>query len=839
MNAVTELPDRRPPDGGMPARRAVTRWAWRLLRREWRQQLLILALITIAVAVTTVGVGVSTNTPLSTYVGFGSAHDLATFQGDSASTTSQIASWHTTYGPVDVIDNETVTIPGSVNTFDLRSQNPDGPYGKFLLSLVSGHFPKNASDAAVTSGVASDFHLSFGSVWTVMGVKRTVVGIVENPQNLLDQFALVKPGQVTAPTMVTVLFDAPLGAKAPAGTNVITPQSVAKSNPLNPETISIVLVTMTMLLIGLVAIAGFTVLAQRRLRSIGMLGALGATDNDLRLVVRANGFFVGLIGALLGFVLGFAAWLAYRPSLESSAHHVVGVFQLPWIVIIVAVVLAVAASFFASTRPARAMTRISTVAALAGRPTPPKQIRRSAVPGIVFLVAAFFLLGAAGASGGKGGGVWEVVLGFVTLTVSVVLLAPFLLTLLARLSRNAPLPIRMAMRDLARYRARSGSALGAISVGVLIAMVVIIASAARFDNVLDYAGPNVSSSQLIIYSPNGPYGPGGPGNAGAGQGAPAKSIATLSREARAIAHDLGSHKVVTLESTSATLQHAASGRSFSGPVFVATPQLLRAFGIAKSSVDPTTDILTMRPGFSSISKMQLVYGNYFAFQNKGGPEGNNAWPCPKSDCLANPSIQEISSLPAGTSAPNTVITEYAVHQLGLTTSLSTAGWLIQTPAPLSAAQLSGTRATAASEGMSIETKSSIPTSATIIDWSTLVGILLALGILAMSIGLIRSETAGDLRILVATGASSNTRRSLTAATAGALAFVGALVGTIAAYVAMFGFSRTSALDGISSLTSVPLVNLLTILVVMPLVAAIVAWIAAWREPRGITSQVLL
>ncbi len=33
--------------GGVPARRAVIRWALRLLRREWRQQLLILALITV------------------------------------------------------------------------------------------------------------------------------------------------------------------------------------------------------------------------------------------------------------------------------------------------------------------------------------------------------------------------------------------------------------------------------------------------------------------------------------------------------------------------------------------------------------------------------------------------------------------------------------------------------------------------------------------------------------------------------------------------------------------------------------------------------------------------
>jgi putative ABC transport system permease protein len=818
----------RPADGGMPARRAVTRWAWRLVRREWRQQILVLALIAVAVAVTTVGVGVSTNTPLSPYVGFGTAQDLATFTGQSAATTSKIASLHRHYGTVDVIANEVVTVPGSIETFDLRSQNPDGAYGQPLLSLVSGRYPTTATQIAVTSSVASDFHLSVGSRWHVAGATRQVVGVVENPQNLLDSFALVIPGQVASPTEITVLFDAPASKSLPA--NVVTQSSLAQDNVLNPQTISIALVTMAMLLIALVAIAGFTVVAQRRLRSIGMLGALGATDNDIRLVVRANGFFVGVVGAVVGFIAGFLAWLAYRPTLESSAHHVVGVFQLPWAVVIVAVVLAVAASYFASTRPARAMTRISTVSALAGRPAPPRQLTRTAVPGIVCAVGAFFLLGVAGARGGNGGdGTLALLLGFVALTVSVVLLSPFLLTVLSRASRDAPFSLRMAMRDLARYRARSGSALGAISVGVLIAMVVIIASAARFGNVLDYAGPNVTSAQLIFYTPNGPYGPRGPGNAAA-KALPI-SVSSMSKSAHGIAADLGAQDVVTLESTSATIQHAASGRSFSGPLYIATPQLLHAFGISSSQVKPGADILTMRPGFAGISKMQIVYGNYYA---GNGP--SELWACPKKECLANPSMQEVSSLPSGTSAPNTVITEYAVHTLHLTPVIS--GWFVETNKPLSAAQISNARASAAAAGLSIETRSSIPSSSTIINWATLVGVLLALGILAMTIGLIRSETAGDIRILSASGASTRTRRNLTAATAGALAFIGAIVGTAAAYLAMIGFSRTSALDGISSLASVPLTNLVLILVAMPVVAALVGWLSAWRDPKGNSRQVV-
>ena len=75
----------------------------------------------------------------------------------------------------------------------------------------------------------------------------------------------------------------------------------------------------------------------------------------------------------------------------------------------------------------------------------------------------------------------------------------------------------------------------------------------------------------------------------------------------------------------------------------------------------------MRPGLSGLSQMQLIYG---ANGNGSGGNGNGqdagtSCPCPKGQCLANPVIQEVSALPSGTSAPNTVITEHAIHTLGL------------------------------------------------------------------------------------------------------------------------------------------------------------------------------
>ena len=606
-------------NGGVPARRAVIRWSWRMFRREWRQQTLVLALIVVALAATVVGAAVATNTPPPAGAGFGTAQDMATLPG-GPHLAGQIAVLQQHVGPVDVIENQTVAIPGSISTYDLRAQDPHGAFGQPMLSLVSGHYPAGPGQVAVTQGVATTFNLRIGDLWHQGGQVRRVTGIAANPQSLLDEFALVAPGQVSTPSQVTVLFTAPRGALISAigslSQDVVTRHGAVASNPLNPETIVLALATVGMLLIALVAVGGFTVLAQRRLRSLGMLGALGATDRNIRLVVRANGVLVGVVGALAGAVLGLAVWLAYRPRLESSAHHLIGPFQLPWIVIGPAMALAVVATYVAASRPARAITRIPIVAALSGRPAPPKQVHRSALPGVVLFVIAAALLSYSGTSNGNGGGgALELILGIVLLIVAIILLAPFCLVILARAGRRAPIAIRLALRDLARYRARSGSALSAISLGVFIAALVCVLTAQRYGNVLDYAGPNVASNQIIVYTPGHGGGPGnGPG--GSSSSGTASTPQAQAAVAQNIARGLGSNAVIELDQAGASLQHAAAGRSWSGPVYVATPQLLAAFGIKASDVNPDADILTARPGLSGLSQMQLLYG-----APKFGPAG--------------------------------------------------------------------------------------------------------------------------------------------------------------------------------------------------------------------------
>jgi putative ABC transport system permease protein len=189
------------------------------------------------------------------------------------------------------------------------------------------------------------------------------------------------------------------------------------------------------------------------------------------------------------------------------------------------------------------VTKIPIVAALSGRPAPPRQIHRSAVPGIVFLVIAFLLLGyAGGTNGGAGsGGSLELVLGLVALIPAVILLAPFCLTLLARLGRRTPVAIRLALRDLARYRARSGSALAAASIGVMIAVIVAVLAQSRYADILDPAGPNLAPNQLLVWT-----------NLGNPNTGPTTSqVAAMTKSADSIAAGIGAQYVIPLESSGA------------------------------------------------------------------------------------------------------------------------------------------------------------------------------------------------------------------------------------------------------------------------------------------------
>ncbi|HET9076017.1 MAG TPA: ABC transporter permease [Acidimicrobiales bacterium] len=838
--------------GGGPARRAVTRWGWRLARREWRRHALILAMLTVAVAATIVGLGTASNAAqLKANPVFGTASTIISLPGTDPHLSADIGAIRARVGPADVITHQQVAVPGSVASIDLRDQAPRGTFDRATLRLDSGHYPTGPGQVAVTSGTAKLFGLHIDSLWTAAGRTRQVVGIVENPLDLLDQFALVAPGQISPASTVTILSDFQPGPgnrfRLPSGLGMGF-SSRGKPNTASVDALVLALGTIGMLFVGLMSVAGFTVMAQRRLRALGVLASLGATDKHVRLVMLADGAAVGLTGAVTGGVVGLAAWFAFVPGLQSLSGHRIDRFSLPWWAIGVSLVLAVLTAVAAAWWPARAVARTSIIAALSGRPSPPRPAHRFAALGVLLLGAGLALLYFSDHSSGSGGRkALFIIAGTLVTPVGLLFLAPLAIRALAAVAHRSGVAVRLALRDLARYQARSGAALGSVTLAIGIAATIAISAAAS-----DTPNPvrNLPGDQLMFYvTPD----------TGSGQVPPlsASQLQTVTTRLDALAGAIHARAVLPLEqaySPRAGLQPPQPGNGgrsipagygvatlsrviinphsteISGmdPLYVATPALLAHYGISPSAIGPGTDVLSAR---KDLAGLQIFAPE---FKAEPGPQPGPAGPGPRGPDILHvaPKIQAFRQLPLYTSAPGTLLTTAAVQRLGLTPV--PAAWWIQASGPLTSQQLQTARATAAGIGLYLETRTKQASLAPLRNWSTAIGILVSLGVLGMTVGLIRSETAADLRTLAATGASSTTRRTITGATSAALALLGALLGTAGAYAALLVWNRSD----LSPLGRVPVANLVIILVGLPVLAGAGGWLAANREPPAMARQPL-
>ena len=306
-------------NGGLPARLAVLQWSWRLFRREWRQQFLILALVTLAVAAAIVGSAVATNTPASPTWASAPLRMRPAFRIESAPSRANCV--FAAPLRLDRCHRERDGIDPRVD----QHVSVEGPEPKRTFRQADALAPLRAlSESAERSG----------------GDERRCLGLPFEDRQQLARIGGTRRWSASSRTLRTFstsspsfrrgrfehhpddgAFNAPRVNPDTIGSNVLTPATVAQASSLNPETISLAVLTFAMLLIALVAIGGFTVLAQRRRRSLGLLESIGATDTHVALVVRANGLVTGLAGAMLGAMLGLLLWFAYRPQLERNAHQ--------------------------------------------------------------------------------------------------------------------------------------------------------------------------------------------------------------------------------------------------------------------------------------------------------------------------------------------------------------------------------------------------------------------------------------------------------------------------------------------------------------------------------------
>jgi putative ABC transport system permease protein len=800
-----------------------------MLRREWRQHVLVVTLLTVAVSGALFGATAAYNIAPSHDGEFGRATDLFDIKFDDRQQLDQFVADATAwFGEVGVITHRDVPVPGSPGPLEIRSQDPADPFGAPMLAVRDGRYPAAPDEVALTDDAAALLDASIGDTVELDGLDATVVGIVENPDDLDQEFALVAPSATETPGAATILLHAD-DERVDSFRPQEAPASWSHSRRGESEkTLAAVAVliaaTVAMLLVTLVAAAAFVVIAQRRQRQLGLLAAAGATDRNVRLVMIADGAGVGIIAAAAGALLAFAAWIVAVPALERAASRRLDRQDIPSWVVVAGAVLAVVTAIAAAWWPARTIARLPIMSALSGRPPRPRRARRSAIAAFVLLAVGVVCLTLAIDPSEDAGSVPLAISGVIATTIGLVLVAPPAVRLMSLIGRRAPLATRIALRDLGRFQSRSGAALAAASLALAIAVSVIVVAAANQDAA---AEGNLSDRQVLVHI--GPFGREVPHIGAAPLYVPEVTVAELTalrRSVEAWAATLTDATIVPLEvAVDPTLSERVDGRVQHptvvlgipvdentyrdvGLMYVATPELLDYLSIEPATVDPQTTTLTTEPG-----DVYFV-GDATASTVRDG---------------AIEDVQRIDA-PRYSSVPHALITTRGVEYGEWTPA--PAGWIIESSSPISDDQLSAARQMAAASGLAVESRDTQAGLATLQSAAAAVGIGLALAILAMTVGLIRAEAAGDVRTLTAVGASSRTRRGVAAATAGALAVLAAVLGTVVAYVAVIA-GYTPETDRLSN---VPVAHLVAVAVGFPLVATAAAWILAGSQPRHVARQ---
>ena len=326
------------PNGGMPARGAVVRWSWRLFRRDWRQHLLIVVLLTASVAAA---------------VGFScAAYNVAPASGDAAvrrchtllpvreQRSGGVAGEARRRRRMVRIDRRDRSSPGAGaghragrSTTDRRT--PTGPFGGPMLSLRTGRYPTDDTEAAVTPSVAELVGTEVGSTIDLDGVERTVVGIVENPNDLDDDFVLLAPSELAQSESVAMLVNADderVNSFRPPGANGRT---VSARGDVREDVMAAVLVlVVTTLALFLVAPDRGGQLHRhrptsaaparhdvrgRRHREAPSTDHAGERRRHRRRSPRSS-----------ARVIGVAGWILIAPRMESAAGYRIDPSNVPW-----------------------------------------------------------------------------------------------------------------------------------------------------------------------------------------------------------------------------------------------------------------------------------------------------------------------------------------------------------------------------------------------------------------------------------------------------------------------------------------------------------------------------
>ncbi|MEI8412159.1 MULTISPECIES: FtsX-like permease family protein [unclassified Kribbella] len=736
--------------------------------------------------------------------------------------------------------------PSTTSTVNVMTGDAQSPLAKDTIRLDEGRFPASRSEVAISPSLAKYLGLKDFTGATVRaadGTSYQVVGIFRPTDSPQARTVLATPGTplvaVDPTTSVQYLADLPdaVDATTLAGplrnnglfllprANIVDPppdEYGMRSSDIGPYAAMALAISFGVLEIVLLAGTAFAVGARRQTRELGLVMATGGTARDVRRIVLLQGLFAGVVGVTGGLLLAAVVLIVGRPLWERISSTLFLSWQVPWVPVIVIAVLGVLAGLAAAVVPAVSAGRQAPLAALAGRfaaTIGKAKVRKPAVlmviAGVALVLAGSTMLAAALAEAkravpdGSGsqatvtptGPITLVLLGITAVIAGLVWLLPSLVGKLSGLAGRLPLSGRLALRDAARHRHRTGPATAAIMMAVAsTAAVAFAASNAIAADAKEYVPQGRSGNAIVEFGTGG-------------SGSVPYSAATEQRLA-ALLPVRDTYRVGTI-----TAPGVKPINDYLPTIFARAPEtVLGNSGINLIVVDPA------------------YVGKFAGLERAAAELRAGKIVLPSADLTTKDTVELISDTPTSSkridSHPavyaggvpkivllrdSALISPQEAAKFGSVNTIQVEYEFSSTPTKdaLAAAD----RLLGRDDLLTIENGYQSPARMFLIGILTAATVVTLLGV-AISVSLSAAEGRADLATLAAIGAQPRRRRNLAAAQAWVLGQLGCVLGV--GVGALYGYTAHAAFG--SPHFVVPWLEIGGIVIVVPLFAGLLAWL---------------
>lgn len=712
--------------------------------------------------------------------------------------------------------------------------------------LDSGRMPGKPDEVAISPSLAKYLDFLDGeqlkpgaTLTTATDQKYSVVGLARSFNEPDRQTVYAVPdtplGQPGPGAEVMYLVDLPAGTDADAlsdqllnqglmllpRANIVDPPPSTMGNSQDAGATAVIALVIGFGILEIVLLAGtaFAVGARRQTRELGLVAAAGGTAQDIRRIVLVQGAFIGLLGAGGAVVIAVLATIAGRPLWEKMLNTLIVGVNIPWRMLVIVAVLGLLAGLASAVVPAISAGRMAPMAALSGRFAAATGVIRLRKPAIVLVAGGVgcAIVGSVWMSGaleqarkevaGQGeiyratvtptGPIALVLLGITAVIIGLVWVLPNLVGKVASVARFLPLSGRLALRDAARHRHRTGPAAAAImmSVGATAAIAFATSNSIAAD-AAGYIPEAIHGDATLPFTGAVPYSP-----------VTAEKVAAL----------LPTKK--TYEISSISLPGVKSSGEYTPSLSVTTPPGSVVWGLPLMVVDP--DYIARFPEYGAKAAAAMRAGKIVLPRPDGLTDGKVKL---VEDNLQEDAKGQLHAAVVIPSAPSTaqvsmsaLISPEAARKLGNLRPYRVQYELKREPTDSELA--AATKLLGHEDVLKVEKGYESPARLWFIGLMSAAAVVTLLGV-AISVSLSAAEGRADLATLAAVGAPPRRRRSLAAAQAWVLGELGCLLGV--GVGALYGYTAHAAFG--SPYFAIPWREIGGIVLVVPLFAGLLAWL---------------